>query len=377
MKNPYDVLGVDKNASERDIKRAYRRLSKKYHPDLNKAPDAEAKFKEVNDAYDILGNPQKKAQYDQYGTTGNQGGFGGGAQGGFGGFSGANAGGFEDIFSQFFGGGARQQANPNAPQPGNDLQYRMQLSFEDAIFGKKTEISYNRQAECKTCHGSGAKPGTTPKTCSHCGGRGVTRVQHQTPLGNMVSEQTCQYCHGTGKIITDKCTTCQGSGHVDERHTVKITIPAGVEEGNQMRLAGQGEAGKNGGPYGDLYVVFTVKPSDKFKRDGINIYYELPINFVQAALGDKIKVPTVHGDVDLTVPAGIQSGTNLRLRGKGVPRLQQSGVGDQIVTVKVQTPKHLNKKQKEAMQQFAEASGMHVDAEDSFFKRLKRKLDDK
>lgn len=371
--DPYKVLGVDRDASDAEIKKAYRRLSKKYHPDLNHEPGAEEKFKEVNDAYDILGDPQKKAQYDQFGSTGQQ--FNGGGTGGFGGanFNGGFGGGFDDIFNSFFGGGRRTAQQANAPRQGRDLQYEMHLTFEEAIFGKKTDIEYTREDTCKDCHGTGAKPGTSPVTCSRCGGRGFIQVQRQTPLGQMVSQQECDVCHGTGKEIKEKCPTCGGSGHVRERHAIEVTVPTGVEDGNQMRLSGQGEAGENGGPYGDLYIVFRVAPSKQFKRDGAEIYLDQPISFVQAALGDEIKVPTVHGDVELRIPAGTQTGTTFRLRGKGAPRLRGTGNGDEQVTVRIQTPKKLSKKQKEALRDFAVASGESV-ASESLFERIKNKI---
>lgn len=369
QKNPYDVLGISKDASADEIKKAYRKLSKKYHPDLNHEPGAEERFKEVNDAYEILGDPQKKAQYDQFGSTGAQG-FGGGAGQGFGGFEGGFGGGFEDIFSSFFGGGAGGGRTRNAPRQGRDLQYEMNLTFEEAIFGKTTEIEYTREEECDTCGGSGAKPGTSPVTCSHCGGRGFVQVERQTPLGRIMTQQECEVCGGTGKEIKDKCTTCHGSGHVRKKHVVEVKVPAGVEDGNQMRLQGQGEAGVNGGPYGDLFIVFNVAPSDTFKRDGSEIYLEQPISFVQATLGDEIQVKTVHGDVKLKIPAGTQTGTTFRLRGKGAPRLHGTGNGDERVTVKVQVPKNLNKQQKLALKAFAEASGDEITEEGGFLDRL-------
>lgn len=371
--DPYKVLGVSKDASDAEIKKAYRHLSKKYHPDLNHEPGAEEKFKQVNEAYEILKDPQKKAQYDQFGSTGNQG-FGGGA-GGFGG----NAGGFGsfsdfgdmgDIFGSFFGGGRARSRT--APRQGRDIEYRLDLTFKEAIFGKKTIIKYTRQAECKTCHGTGAKPGTSPVTCHKCGGRGFIQVQRQTPLGRVMTQQECDVCHGTGKEIKEKCPTCHGSGHVSEKHELEVNIPAGVEDGNQMRLQGQGEAGFNGGPYGDLYVVFNVAPSKTFKRNGPTIYYEMPISFVQAALGDEVRVKTVHGDVEMKIPSGTQTGTTFRLKGKGAPKLRGRGNGDQEVTVNIQTPKRLNKKQKVALKAFAEASGHKPPHEKgSFFDRLK------
>lgn len=370
-KNPYDVLGISKDASADEIKRAYRKLSKKYHPDLNHEAGAEEKFKEVNDAYEILSDPQKKAQFDQFGSTGAQG-FGGAGQGFGGGFEGG-FGGFDDIFSSFFGGGGASRSR-TAPRQGRDLQYEMNLTFEEAIFGKTTEIEYTREEDCDTCNGTGAKPGTSPVTCSHCGGRGFVQVERQTPLGRIMTQQECDVCGGTGREIKEKCTTCHGSGHIRKKHAVEVKVPAGVEDGNQMRLQGQGEAGVNGGPYGDLFIVFDVAPSDIFKRDGSEIYLEQPITFVQATLGAEIPVKTVHGDVKLKIPAGTQTGTTFRLRGKGAPRLHGTGNGDERVTVKVQTPKSLNKQQKIALKAFAEASGDEVADEGNFLDRLVKAL---
>ena len=340
----YDRLGVSKNASQDEIKKAYRKLSKKYHPDINKEPGAEEKYKEVQEAYETLSDEQKRAAYDQYGAAGANGGFGGGA-GGFGGFDGAGFGGFEDIFSSFFGGGASR--NPNAPRQGDDLQYRVNLKFEEAIFGAEKEVKYHREASCHTCHGSGAKPGTSPVTC------------------------------GRGKEIKDPCSACRGTGHEKQAHSVNVKIPAGVETGQQIRLAGQGEAGFNGGPYGDLYVVVNVEPSDRFERDGSTIYYKLDLNFVQAALGDTVHAPTVHGDVDLVIPEGTQTGKKFRLRGKGAPSLRGGAMGDQYVSVNVVTPTGLNDKQKEALQAFAEASDLKVNPKKKgFFDKVKDALDD-
>lgn len=365
----YDRLGVSKDASQEEIKKAYRKMSKKYHPDINKEPGAEEKYKEVQEAYDTLGDEQKRAAYDQYGPAGANG-FNGGA-GGFGGFDGAGGfGGFEDIFSSFFGGGAAQR-NPNAPRQGDDLQYRVQLKFEEAIFGTEKEVTYNREATCHSCGGSGAKPGTSPVTCHKCHGQGVITVDTQTPLGTMRRQVTCDVCHGTGKEIKDPCPTCHGTGHEKEKHTVSVKIPAGVETGQQIRLAGQGEAGFNGGPYGDLFVMITVQPSDKFEREGSTIYYTLNLNIVQAALGDVVDVPTVHGDVELSIPAGTQTGKIFRLRGKGAPKLRGGGQGDEHVTIKVVTPTKLNSAQKEALRAFAEAS------DDSISKPKKKGFFDK
>lgn len=370
----YDRLGVSKDASQDEIKRAYRKMSKKYHPDINKEPGAEEKYKEVQEAYETLSDDQKRAAYDQYGPDGANG-FGG--QGGFGGFDGgAGFGGFEDIFSSFFGGSATR--NPNAPRQGDDLQYRVNLSFEEAIFGAEKEVHYNREATCKTCSGSGAKPGTSPVTCGRCHGQGVINVDTQTPLGMMRRQVTCDICHGTGQEIKEPCQTCHGTGHEKQSHKVSVKIPAGVETGQQIRLAGQGEAGFNGGPYGDLFVIINVNPSDKFTRDGSTIYYTLNISFVQAALGDTVEVPTVHGNVEMTIPAGTQTGKTFRLKGKGAPRLRGGSQGDQHVTVKIVTPTKLNDAQKEALLAFAKASGDEKIApqKKGFFNKVKDALED-
>ncbi|APX72643.1 molecular chaperone DnaJ [Companilactobacillus allii] len=366
-RDPYEVLGVDKNASEDEIKKAFRGLSKKYHPDINKAPDAEEKFKEINDAYETLKDPQKRARFDQYGSAGmNQGqGFSGGA-------GGEQFGGFEDIFSQFFGGGGATRQSPNAPRQGSDLQYRMDLTFEEGVFGKKTDISYDREEVCKTCDGSGAKPGTHPETCSKCNGSGYVEVDRQTPLGRMRTRVVCDVCNGTGKEIKEKCNICHGKGKVNEKHTLKVTVPAGVEDGQQMRLDSQGEAGENGGPYGDLYIVFHVSPSKEFKREGSTIYSSVNISFPQAALGDEIKVNTVHGPVKLTVPSGTQTGTSFKLRGKGAPVLNSKNIGDQNVTVNIVTPRKMSGEQRDALKQFSEAGGNKVKEKDSnFFNKIK------
>lgn len=379
----YDILGVSKDASDSDINHAYRRLAAKYHPDVNHAPGAEEKFKKINEAYEVLHDKQKRAQYDQFGSAGPQG-AGGQGFGGFGqgqGFSqGFGAGGFDDIFSQFFGGGQRRQADPTAPRQGRDLQYTMTLKFMDAIFGKTTTIKYDRDAQCQTCHGTGAKPGKSPVTCSRCGGRGVITTVRQTPLGNIQTQTTCPECNGTGTILKpeDRCTTCHGSGHIHEKHELEVKIPAGVDDGQQMRLQHQGDAGANGGPAGDLYIIFRVTPSREFRRDGSTIYVDQDISFAQAALGDQVKVKTVHGDVDLRIPAGTQSETNFRLRGKGVPHLNGNGNGDEHVTVHVRTPKSLNKRQREAMMAFAAASGEDVKGvKKSVLDKLKDAFEDK
>ena len=347
----YEVLGLSKGASADEIKKAYRKLSKQYHPDLNKEEGAEAKFKEIAEAYEVLSDDQKRARYDQFGHEDPSAGFGGGGFGGAGGF-----GGFEDIFSSFFGGGGRRQ-DPNAPRKGDDLQYRMNISFEDAVFGKETEIEIPKEENCETCNGSGAKPGTTPQSCSHCNGAGTINQSVDTPFGRMVNKRTCPSCRGAGKIIVDKCNTCRGDGKVQKRKKIKVTIPAGVDDGQQLRVSGQGEPGYNGGPAGDLYIVFTVKRHEQFERDGDDIYFELKLTFPQASLGDEIEVPTIHGKVKLKIPAGTQSGAQFRLKDKGVKNVHGYGTGHQYVIVKVVTPTKLTEKQKQLLRDFAEVSG--------------------
>lgn len=370
----YEVLGVSKTATDDEIKKAYRKLSKKYHPDINKEADAEEKFKEVSEAFEVLSDAQKRAAYDQYGHASTDPNFGAGGFGG-GGFQdfGGSFGGFEDIFESFFGGGGGRASNPNAPRQGSDLQYTLDLTFNEAIFGLEKSIRYNREDECAVCHGTGAKPGSQPETCPKCHGSGVINVERQTPLGRMMSQQACDECHGTGKIIREKCESCHGAGRMIKSHSVKVTVPPGVEDGQQMRLSGQGEAGYNGGPYGDLYVVFNVEDSPVFERDGSEIYYDHHITFVQATLGDEIEVPTVHGRVKLKIPAGTQTGTTFRLKGKGAPKLRGTGNGDQQVTVHVDTPTKLTEEQKKLLRQFAELNGEKaaVEQEEGFFDKMK------
>ncbi|MCD7033043.1 molecular chaperone DnaJ [Metabacillus sp. GX 13764] len=366
----YEVLGVGKGASKDEIKKAYRSLSKKYHPDINQSDDAADKFKEVKEAYEVLNDDQKRAQYDQFGHTDPNQGFGGfGGQGAdFGGF-----GGFEDIFSSIFGGAGGRRRDPNAPRQGADLQYTMSLSFEEAAFGKETTIELPKDEVCETCHGSGAKPGTTPDNCTHCGGTGQLNIEQNTPFGRVVNRRVCHYCSGTGKIIKHKCATCGGDGTIKKRRKIKVNIPAGVDDGQQLRVSGQGEPGVNGGPQGDLYVVFHVREHEFFERDGDDIYCEMPLTFSQASLGDEIEVPTLHGKVKLKVPAGTQAGTKFRLKGKGVPNVRGYGQGDQHIIVRIVTPTNLTEKQKELMREFAELSGNRPDEqEESFFDKMKR-----
>ncbi|GIN60405.1 chaperone protein DnaJ [Robertmurraya siralis] len=364
----YEVLGVSKSASKDEIKKAYRKLSKKYHPDINKEADADEKFKEVKEAYEVLSDDAKRSQYDQFGHTDPNQGFGGG------GFGGGGFGGFEDIFETFFGGGGSRRRDPNAPRQGADLQYTMTLSFEEAVFGKETDIEIPREETCDTCHGSGAKPGTKPETCKHCNGSGQLNVEQNTPFGRIVNRRVCHHCSGTGKEIKHKCSTCGGTGKVKKRRKIHVKIPAGIDDGQQLRVSGQGEPGINGGPAGDLYVVFHVRSHEFFERDEDDIYCEMPITFVQAALGDEIEVPTLHGKVKLKVPAGTQTGTKFRLRGKGVPNVRGYGVGDQHVIMRIVTPTKLTEKQKQLLQEFAEISGKvpQGDQEEGFFSKVKR-----
>ncbi|MDQ0339614.1 molecular chaperone DnaJ [Caldalkalibacillus uzonensis] len=369
----YEVLGVSRDASTDEIKKAYRKLARKYHPDVNKSPDAEQKFKEVKEAYDVLSDSQKRAQYDQFGHAGvGQGSQQGG--GGFGGFGGQDFGGFEDIFDMFFGGGSRR--NPNAPRRGADLEYTLTIDFTEAVFGTKKEIRIPKEETCDTCHGSGAKPGTKPETCSVCHGTGQQEQVQNTPFGRIVNRRVCMACQGKGTVIHHKCPTCRGTGKVKRHKTIPVHIPPGVDHGTQVRVAGQGEPGVNGGPPGDLYILLRVRKHEFFERDGQDIYCEMPITFVQAALGDEIEVPTLTGRVKLKIPAGTQSGTYFRIRGKGVPANRGRREGDQHVKVKVVTPTSLTERQKELLREFAAISGDQIPEEQSegFFERVKKAI---
>ncbi|WP_274655297.1 molecular chaperone DnaJ [Paenibacillus humicola] len=361
----YEVLGVGKDASGEDIKKAYRKLARQYHPDVNKEPDAENKFKEVKEAYDTLSDDGKRETYDRYGHVDPNQGFGGGGGADF-------SGGFGDIFDMFFGGGGRR--DPNAPQRGNDLQYTMTIEFKEAVFGKETEITIPRTETCDTCRGSGAKPGTKPETCSVCRGTGQQEVVQNTPFGRMVNRRSCSNCGGSGHIIRDKCGTCHGSGKVKRQRKLNVRIPAGVDDGAQIRLSGEGEGGMRGGPSGDLYIVIRVKPHDFFEREGDDIYCEVPLTFAQAALGDEIEIPTLSEKVKLKIPAGTQTGTFFRLKGKGVPRLRGYGQGDQHVKVTLVTPTGLSEEQKDLLRQFAGIDGGQSAQEqhETIFDRMKK-----
>lgn len=361
----YEVLGVNKNATEQEIKKAYKKMARKYHPDLNRdnPKEAEEKFKEVNEAYDILSNPQKKAQYDQFGhaafaqgTGASAGsGFGAGGFGGFGGFSsgGGDFSGFEDIFSSFFGGGGGGRATRQGPRKGSDLRYNLTISFEEAAFGVKKEITIPRTEVCPDCHGKGTADGSAPETCPDCHGTGYVNVQRNTPFGMSIMQQPCSKCHGSGKIIKNPCKKCHGEGVCEVRTKVEVNVPAGIDNGLRIRIAGKGDAGKNGGDYGDLYVYITVRPHPFFVRDGYEVICEVPITMVEAALGSTIEVPTLDGKVEMKVPEGTQNGKVLRLRGKGIHILNGNGRGDQLVHIKVLTPQKLTDRQKELLREFA------------------------
>lgn len=366
----YEVLGVAKTASEDELKKAYRKLARKYHPDVNRdnPKEAEEKFKEVNEAYEILSNAERRAQYDQFGHAAFD------AANGGGGFGGAGAGGFSDIFDMFFGqagfgfGGGRQAG----PERGADLRYDMEISFEDAAFGLETEIQVPRTEDCSTCQGSGAAPGTHPETCPECRGTGQVQVTQNTPFGRMVNVRSCERCRGEGKIVKTPCKECNGRGKVRVKRKIKIKVPGGVDNGSRLRVAHEGEAGQRGGPPGDLYVYLFVKQHKLFTREGNDVVCEVPINFVQAALGDEIEVPTLDGRVKLKVPEGTQTGTVFRIKDKGIPHLRGHGRGDQHVRVKIVTPKKLTDRQKELLQEFAKAGGVEPTSEEKgFFKKFK------
>ena len=323
----YEVLGVSKGASEDEIKKAYKKLARKYHPDLN--PDnkeAEEKFKEVNEAYEILSDPNKKARYDQFGFAGVDPNYGaGGAGGGFdGGFDFGDLG---DIFGSFFGGGfgGGRRTNPNAPQRGESIRLSLAISFEEAAFGCEKEVSVDRMEQCGTCHGNGCAAGTTPEVCPDCHGTGQVQVRRQTPMGVFATSSPCGRCGGKGKIIHQPCPDCRGSGAVRRRKTIQVSIPAGIDNGQTISVRGQGSAGKNGGPAGDLLVTITVRPHELFRREGTSVLCDAPITFAQAVLGAELEIPTIDGKVKYDLPEGTQSGTTFRLKGKGIPAINGRG----------------------------------------------------
>ena len=353
----YEVLGVSKDASKDDIKRAYRRLAAKYHPDVNHEPGAEAKFKEINEANEVLSDDDKRARYDQFGFAGVDPNFNAGAGGnpfdGFGDF-----GDLGDIFGSFFGGGSRSsRRNPNAPQRGENVGVEVTLTFEEAAFGTEKQVSAPRIEKCDRCGGTGAAPGSEAKTCPRCGGRGTVRTQQNFMGMVMQSDSVCPECRGTGKIITNPCTRCKGKGKVRHTFKAKVSFPAGIDNGQTIRVTGEGCVGVNGGPNGNLLVTVRVKPHPIFTRQGQNVYCEMPISFAQAALGADIEVPTLDGKVRYHINEGTQTGTVFRLKDKGIPYLNSSSRGDEFVTVVVETPTKLNKTQKDLLRKFDQCTG--------------------
>ena len=368
----YEVLGVKKDATAEEIKKAYRKLTKENHPDLHPGDKAcEERFKEVNEAYEILSDDDKRRKYDQYGHAAfdPNAGFGGGGFDGFGGF-----GGFGDIFSDIFGGfGGSTRSNPNAPRRGENVRASVNISFEEAAFGCKKEVTVSKIETCADCKGTGCAPGTTPEICPDCKGTGSVTVSQRTPFGMMQSSSPCSKCHGTGKIIHQPCKSCRGLGSIRRQHKIEVNIPAGIDDGQTISKSGGGSAGVNGGPAGDLLVSVIVRPHARFERDGTSVLLEQDISYAQAALGAEVEVPTLDGKVKLTIPEGTQPGAVFRLRGKGIPYLRGSGRGDQFVSVTVKVPKNLTSSQKELLRQFAASMGeLDGEAGRSIFGRKKK-----
>ncbi len=366
-KDYYEVLGVARSASPDEIKRAYRTLARTHHPDVaHDKAQAEHRFKEINEAYEVLSDPQKRAQYDRFGTVSTP---QGGGDFGFGGFGPQ---GFGDIFDMFFGdmrsgGGAQRRSGP---QRGSDLRYDLEITLDDAFTGTTREIQFSHLAQCETCKGSGAQPGSLIVACNRCAGSGVMRTVRQTPLGQFVTQTTCTQCGGEGSVIAHPCTTCHGRGRLEVERKLTVRVPAGVDDGSRIRIAGNGEAGIRGGPAGDLYVYLSIAQHPLFKRDGLDTYVDIPLSFPQATLGATIEVPSLEGQLPLTIPTGTQTGTTLRLRGRGMPSVRGSQRGDHHVTIHVVIPTKLNKRQRELLEEYARAGGDAVE-EKSFFDRVK------
>ena len=369
----YEVLGVSKQATSDEIKKAYRVLAKKYHPDMNPGDkEAEVKFKEVNEAYEVLSDADKRQKYDQYGHAAFDPSMGGGS--GFGGFGGGFGADFDfgDIFSSFFGGGGSSRSRANMPQDGEDVATRVTISFEEAVFGCKKEVSFQRIEACSDCSGSGAEKGTKAETCQTCHGTGRVTVQQQTMLGYMQTQRSCQECRGTGKIIKNPCKNCNGKGFVKINKKLEVKIPAGIDSMQRIILRGQGSAGRNGGAAGDLIIEVRVREDKVFQRDGSNIYCEIPISFSEAALGAEIDIPILGGGTEkYQIPEGTQTGTSFTMKGKGIPSVNTKRKGDLIITVTVETPKNLTAEQKKLLQSFAATLGeKNTGKKTSFFKKI-------
>ena len=383
-KDYYEVLGVDRKANDDELKKAYRKLAKKYHPDLNPGDaEAEKSFKEVNEAYEILSDSEKRARYDQFGHAGvdpnynaGTGGYGGGYGGGFGGFDFSDLG---DIFGDILGGfgGGRRQRDPNAPQRGANTSATVTISFEEAAKGCKKKINVTRVTTCSTCNGSGAESSGSIKACPNCHGTGHVNITQRTPFGTMQTQSVCSQCRGTGKIIDKPCKACAGKGRIRITEEKEIEIPAGIDDGQTMRVRGAGDSGVNGGPSGDLNIHVSVRPHPFFERDGFDVFCQIPITFTQAALGDEIIVPTIDGKVKFTIPEGTQTGSEFKLRGKGIERLNYSGRGDQYVTVTVEVPRNLSKEQRGILRSFDEKiDDKNYTKKKSFTDRLKELFED-
>lgn len=377
----YEVLGIQKGASEDEIKKAYKKKAREYHPDLHPDdPTCEEKMKEANEAFEVLNDPEKKARYDQFGHAGVDPNYGGG-DGGFGGFSG----GFgdmgdilESIFGGFgFGGGAnRSSASANAPKRGADIQESVTINFMDACKGVNKEIKINRMCTCETCKGTGADEGTTAEICPDCHGRGSVKTTQRTPFGAISSSKVCPHCNGKGKIIQNPCPNCRGIGRVRMQKTVAVDIPAGIGDKQTIRLGGQGDCGVNGGPSGDLLLNVNVRSHSLFKRDGFDVHCEIPVTYAEAVLGAEITVPTIDGDVKYNISEGTQTGTVFRLKGKGIQKLQRSDRGNQYVKINVEVPKNLTKKQKDLLKAFEDSlNEKNYAKRQSFFEKLKKKFD--
>lgn len=372
MKDPYETLGVGKNATEDEVKRAYRKLAQKYHPDRNKGDSsAESKFKEANAAYEILSDKQKRSQYDQYGSAAFGQGAGGGGGAGFGGFdfNGFEGGGFADIFESFFGGGSRSGSR-SASQRGDDKEVHISITFEESVFGVEKDLAIPRIGSCETCGGSGAKPGSKVNTCLTCKGSGQVRVVRNSILGQMVTQQVCSACSGSGKVPEVRCTTCSGTGRKRLTEELRVRIPAGISDGSSIRLTGKGDAGTQGASAGDLYITVQVRESKEFRRKGYDLYSTIQIQIPQAALGDELKVKTIHGIVKLDIPAGTQHGKVFKIKGSGVPKLNTEGRGDHYVEIFITIPAKLSKKQRELYRQLAIENGLNIKEDRNFFDKI-------